>query len=673
MTHTLRLRPAVLAAATIVFALAIALLPATADAGSAPRVAPLAGDWEVPGPGDPDGTGSATVTLNAGLQKVCWSINASDITLPAAAAHIHEGAVGVAGPVVVTLSPPDASGTSSGCRSGVDRGLIEDITENQQDYYVNVHTSDFPDGAIRGQLWVPGQARKVQDAVPIQFLNVSDWHAQLDPLSVTGVGTVGGAAQLSTYFKADRAANPNSLTLTAGDAYGAAPPLSSFFEERTAVMAMNLMGFDVDTFGNHNFDRGVDHLQEMIDLAEFQYVSANLENVEDNLTGVKPFEIFDMNGAKVAVIGITNPEAPELVFPGNFGTIEVTDPVAAAMEAKAQAAAAGADIFVAITHMGVTGTEGGEEVGPLIDFANAVSGFDVIFGDHTDFLFSGMLNGQLVLENRSKGATYARTDVTLDPNTGTVFNRRTEFVTPLSNAVAPDQAIVDMLAPFRAELAAAFDEVIGATTDVFVRGGNIERREEVAIGNLITDAMRLEYGTQLGFTNGGGIRAPLPSSYVPMDPSLRRSGCTADTPCDLVVGDVFTVLPFGNSVVTREVTGSQLWAMLENGVSQINSDGTGADGRFPQISGFRFTFDFSQPAGSRVVSVELADGTPIPADSTTYTLATNDFLNAGGDGYTMLADGQGVTRDVMANVVLDHIREQGTISPVVEGRIIKMG
>ena len=673
MTHTLRLRPAVLAAATIVFALAIALLPATADAGSAPRVAPLAGDWEVPGPGDPDGTGSATVTLNAGLQKVCWSINASDITLPAAAAHIHEGAVGVAGPVVVTLSPPDASGTSSGCRSGVDRGLIEDITENQQDYYVNVHTSDFPDGAIRGQLWVPGQARKVQDAVPVQFLNVSDWHAQLDPLNVFGVGDVGGAAQLSTYWKAARAAEPNPLTLTAGDAYGAAPPLSSFFEERTAVMAMNLMGFDVDTFGNHNFDRGIEHLQQMIDLAEFQYVSANLENVEDNLTGVKPFEIFDMNGAKVAVIGITNPEAPELVFPGNFGTIEVTDPVAAAMEAKAQAAAAGADIFVAITHMGVTGTEGGEEVGPLIDFANAVSGFDVIFGDHTDFLFSGMINGQLVLENRSKGATYARTDLTLDPNTGTVFNRRTEFVTPLSNAVAPDQAIVDMLAPFRTELAAAFDEVIGATTDVFVRGGNIERREEVAIGNLITDAMRLEYGTQLGFTNGGGIRAPLPSSYVPMDPSLRRSGCTAETPCDLVVGDVFTVLPFGNSVVTREVTGSQLWAMLENGVSRINSDGTGADGRFPQISGFRFTFDFSEPAGSRVVSVELADGTAIPADSTPYTLATNDFLNAGGDGYTMLADGQGVTRDVMANVVLDHIREQGTITPVVEGRIIKMG
>ena len=439
----------------------------------------------MPGPGDPDGTGSAKITLNEGRGQVCWDITVAGITLPAAAAHIHEGVVGQAGDIVVTLSPPGANGKSSGCRSGVNRALIKDITENQQNYYVNVHTSDFPAGAVRGQLWVPGQARHVQDAIPVQFLNVSDWHAQLDPLDIFGVGFVGGAAQISSYWKADRAAEPNTLTLTAGDAYGAAPALSSFFRERTAVMAMNLMGFDVDTFGNHNFDRGIAHLQEMIDLAEFQYVSANLENVEDNLTGVKPFEIFDMNGAKVAVVGLTNPEAPELVFPGSFGTIEVTDPVAAAMDAKAEAEAAGADVVVAITHMGVTGHDtAGEEVGPLIDFAEAVSGFDVIFGDHTDFLFSDTINGQLVLENRSKGVTYARTHLTLDPNTGTVFNHRTEFVTPLSSAVTPDQAIVDMLAPFRIELAAIFDERIAGATAVFPRGGNIERRQEVAIGNF---------------------------------------------------------------------------------------------------------------------------------------------------------------------------------------------
>ncbi|HEX6330321.1 MAG TPA: 5'-nucleotidase C-terminal domain-containing protein [Actinomycetota bacterium] len=525
-----------------------------------------------------------------------------------------------------------------------------------------------------------------KEPVQIQILNVSDWHAQLDPLSVFGVGNVGGAAELSAYWQQDRAANPNTLTLTAGDAYGASPPLSGFFDEVPAVLAMRLMGFDADTFGNHNFDRGIAHLQQMVDLASapagtqpgdpFQYVSANLRNLDDNLAGVKPFEIFDVGGAKVAVIGITNPEAPTLVFPGSFGTIEVTDPVKAARRAWWQAKRAGADAFVAITHLGVTGFDPvtGAATGPLIDFATKIRGFDVIFGDHTDVQFSGVIHKQLVVENRSKGATYARVHLTVDPRRGKVLSTSAEFVTPFSDAVTPDPAIVDMLAPFRSELAAAFDAQIGVATDTFVRGGNIERREEVAIGNLITDAMRERYGTELGFTNGGGIRAPLPSSYLPADLSLRRPapGYAAGPPWDLVVGDVFSVLPFGNSVVTRTVTGAQLWAALENGVSQVNADGTAADGRFPQISGFRFVYDSRLPAGSRVISVELGDGTPIPADATTYTFATNDFVNAGGDSYTMFADGQGTTREVMADVILEHIQALGTITPTVEGRIVNL-
>jgi 5'-nucleotidase len=657
-------------------ALVTVVLPAAAGSASqvppgAPRVAQMSGNFEVPGPGDPDGTGFATVRLNAGLRTVCWDISAADITLPASAAHIHRGAVGEAGPVVVTLSPPGASGRSTGCASGVSRALINEIIDFPARFYVNVHTSDYPDGAIRGQLDTRIGVADWEDAVPIQFLNVSDWHAQLDPLSVTGVGTVGGAAQLSTYFQADRAANPNSLTLTAGDAYGASPPLSGFFNEEPAVKAMNLMGFHVDTFGNHNFDRGIDHLQQMIDLAEFQYVSANLRNLDDNLTGVKRWEMFDVGGVKVAVVGITNPEAPTLVFPGSFGTIEVTDPVPAAMSAKAEAEAAGADIVVAITHMGITGHDAaGEGIGPLVEFAEGVSGFDVIFGDHTDMLYEHVINGQLVQENKSKGATYTRTNVTFDPNTGTVFNKDAVFVTPFSGAVTPDPAIVAMLAPYRVQLAAALDGVIGVATDIFPRNGVIERVGEAAIGNLVADSMRWRYGTQLAFTNGGGLRASLPSSYLPMDTTLRRTspGYAAGPPYDLVIGDAYTVLPFGNIVVTREVTGAVLWQALEHSVAVIPN----ANGRFAQISGFRFTYDAARPAGSRVLSVTLNDGTPILPDGTTYTFATNDFTNAGGDGYTMFVGTHGVSREVMADVLLEYIRDQGTVTPTIDGRITRI-
>ncbi|HEX6269912.1 MAG TPA: 5'-nucleotidase C-terminal domain-containing protein [Anaerolineales bacterium] len=513
--------------------------------------------------------------------------------------------------------------------------------------------------------------------VDIQILAVSDWHAQLDPISVFGVGDVGGAAVLSSYWNEDRAINPNTLTLTAGDAYGASPPLSGFFEEEPAIHAMNLMGFDADTFGNHNFDRGIAHLQQMIDLADFQYVSANLKNRDDNLTDVKDYEIFEVGGVKVAVIGITNPEAPNLVFPGNFGTIEPTDPIPAANKARARAKAEGAQVFIAITHLGVTGFDPvtGAATGPLIDFVDNVGGFNLIFGDHTDVQYSAIHNNALVVENRSKGVTYSKSVLTVDPQNGRIADRTNTFVTPLSSAVTPDPAIVAMLAPYRAALSAAFDAPIGVATGLFPRGGNIERSGEVAIGNLIADALRLKYGTQLALTNGGGIRAPLPSSYLPADLSLRRNspGYAPGPPFDLVVGDAFAVLPFGNSVVTRTVTGAQLWEALENGVSQINSATClGADGRFPQISGFKFTFQCSLPAGSRVLSVAFPDDMPIPPDSTTYTFATNDFVNAGGDFYTMFADGQGTTREVMADVVLEYIEGLGTITPTIEGRITKL-
>lgn len=505
-------------------------------------------------------------------------------------------------------------------------------------------------------------------SVTIQIINVSDWHAQLDPLN-----GVGGAAALSTYFKQERAANPNTLVLTAGDAYGASPPLSGFFNEEPAVKAMNLMGFDADTFGNHNFDRGTAHLQQMIDLAEFPYVVSNLLHLDENLEGVSRFEVFDVGGVKVGLVGLLNPEAPTLVFPGNFGSLEFEDTLRAAARGRAEAKRAGARVFVLFGHFGVTHIDAsGNPSGPLIDLANAVEGFHVIIGDHTDVQYSGIHNGQLVHENRSKGVTYARTTLTVDPKTGTLLDRGVTFVTPTAAAVPADQAIVDMLAPYRVALAAQLDGLIGVAADLFPRGGTpaIERVGEAAIGNLATDAMRLRYGTQLAFTNGGGLRSPLPSGYLPQDTSLRRTtpGYAPGPPYDLVTGDVFTLLPFGNAVVTRMVSGAQLWAMLEHSVALIPA----ANGRFGQISGFKFTYDAARPAGGRVVSVQLNDGTPIAADATLHSLATNDFVNFGGDGYTMLADGMGVTREVMADVVLDYIKNQALITPTVEGRITRL-
>ncbi|HET6404010.1 MAG TPA: 5'-nucleotidase C-terminal domain-containing protein [Candidatus Thermoplasmatota archaeon] len=507
--------------------------------------------------------------------------------------------------------------------------------------------------------------------VEIQLLSISDWHGQLDSFSVAGVGAVGGAAVIAAYWDAERARNPNTLAFTAGDAFGGTPPLSSFFGEEPAVLALNAMGLDADTLGNHNFDRGVAHLRSMMSLADYSVVAANLADPAGELPDVRRYVIKDVGGVKVGIVGVVNPEAPTLVKPGSFGQTYVTDPVQAAQQARAAAKQEGAKVFVLLAHMGVEGTDAnGAPAGPLVDLAAAVGGFDVVLGDHTDRPYIAITDESIVVENPSKGRTYSRITLRVDPHNGRISDRQVDTITPLASAVTPDADVEALLAPYRSALAAAYDAQVGVASALFPRASNIERLQEVALGNLVADAMREAYGTQVALTNGGGLRAPIPSSYAPADATLRRTspGYAAGPPFDVVLGDVYAVLPFGNVVVTRTVTGTQLIETLEHGVSSMPS----ANGRFLQVSGLRFTYDATLPVGARVLSVQLDDGTPVLRDATLYTLATSDFMNVGGDGYTMLADGRGTTRDLMAAVLAEHIAAAGTITPVVEGRITRV-
>lgn len=524
-------------------------------------------------------------------------------------------------------------------------------------------------------------AAPAHGTIDVQLMNVSDWHGQLDPL-VVGTSQVGGAAVLSAYFQAERASNPNTLTLTAGDAVGATPPVSSFFNDVPTILAMNLMGFQVDTFGNHNFDGGVARLQSQINLANFQYVSANLANRDDNLTGVKDFAIFDVGGVKVGVIGITNPEAPELVFPGNFGTMTPTDPIAAALKARGAAKDAGADVVVVITHMGVTGFDAnGAPFGPLIDFANALNKdnnkntkIDVIVGDHTDIQFSGVINGALVYENKSKGFTYAKANLTIDAENHKILNQAVTFVTPFANAVTPDPAIVALLAPYRAQLAPILNTQLGSSTVFIPRadacGNSAGRTCESRVGNTTTDAMRTRYGVDFAITNSGGLRANLTCPTT--DSATDFCPPYTPPPFPITRGQVLTVLPFGNVVVTLSVNGAELKTMLENGISRM----PGVDGRFPQVSGLCFTYDIAAAAGNRVTSAvrQAADGSCTGAvvdltAASTYTLAENDFMANGGDGYLNLASRM-VTREIMDQVLADYITASSPISPSIQGRIV---
>lgn len=514
--------------------------------------------------------------------------------------------------------------------------------------------------------------------VDLQILDISDWHGQVDPIN-----GVGGAAVLKTYLDTARAGYTNNITLTAGDDVGATPPVSNYFEDVPAILSERMMGIQVGGLGNHNFDSGLGRLQDQIDLAAstdpsvpgtpFRYVSSNLSNRDANISGVSDYALFVYKGMTVAVIGVTNEEAPTLNFPGSMGTMVPTDSVAAAMAAKAAATAAGANVFVAITHKGVTNFVAGQPQGELIDFANGVSGFHLIVGDHTDVQYQGTINGQFVFENRSKGVSFSKTVLTVRRGTGTLVNLAHTFVTPTSAAVVPNAGITAMLQPYRDLLAPIFSGTVGTSTVYIPRKDSCNqsagRTCESLIGNVIADAMRIRYGTEFAIANSGGIRADLTCPLV----DSATDFCPAYTPSPYPItrGQVNTVLPFGNQGVTVTLSGAELKLMLENAVSAMPA----ANGKYAQVSGLCFTYDISGAAGSRVTGAvrQAGDGSctgaAIDLVNGSYTVATNDFVAAGGDGYPIFA-GRYATLGLLDQDVSDYLTSVGSITPTLQGRIV---
>lgn len=492
----------------------------------------------------------------------------------------------------------------------------------------------------------------------VQVLQLSDFHGAIET-TATNIG----APLLASLFADDRTQVASTVTLSSGDNFGASPVISSAFDELPTVESMNAMKFDASTFGNHEHDKNLEHLKSMISASGFKWVVSNyssLEGLKASATKyASAYTIINRGGVKIGVVGANTSETKDVVFPGNLdytsaGTkksISISASTAGVAKAAAAARKAGADMVVALVHDGWNTSDKGKSLGGLVNFAGKIKGVDAVYGGHSHNQFASVINGVLTAQVKNSGVQYTKTQVCVDTAKNKVLGSAVEFVNKadVSPAVVANAAADQVVKNYKAQVTAKFDTKIGVVATVAPRGGTpaVERSSEVAIGSFTADAIKAKYSTDLVLLNGGGIRDTFPAaSYKPLDQTLRRTG-----PYDVTLGDAYAVFPFGNSVSTTTITGAKLWEALESGVSQYPTAG-----RWPQIAGFKFTFDNTKAAGAKITAVSLTNGTAIAKDETVYSIATLDFMVYGGDGYTQFEPAKVKVRDLLVDIFVDALK-----------------
>ncbi len=452
-------------------------------------------------------------------------------------------------------------------------------------------------------------------------------------LGAVNGGRRGGFDRLATVVKRHRAQERTSLLLFAGDLISPSVE-SSVFKGAQLIDAMNQLGVDAATFGNHEFDYGPEELARRVRESRFPWVVSNaFAPGLRPFPGVRPWLVLTPGGVPVGIVGLLTEETAVLSSPGNttFG-----DVFAVAREVVRVLRARGARVVIALTHLSMAQDQ---------ELLRRVPEVDLVIGGHEHDPLVATVAGRLVAKAGSDGRWLGVTRLQLDGSRAAQHH-----LVDVDERVPPDPEMAKLVQRYSEQLSRELEVVIGETAVPLDARNTTVRQQESNLGNFIADVMRAAVGADVAITNGGGIRT---NALFPAGRITRK--------------DVLAWLPFGNVVVKVAVTGAVIRQALENGVSQWEQ----VAGRFPQVSGLRYTFSPSRPVGSRILEVQVGDRPLDPA--ATYTVATNDFLLRGGDGYAMLATGQvlvsPVDGPVMANAVMEAIQRMRTIRPQVEGRI----
>jgi 5'-nucleotidase len=543
----------------------------------------------------------------------------------------------------------------------------------------------------------PGNPDPRGQLVELQLLAFNDYHGHLEAstpgtLEVAGTApAAGGSEYLSAALNQLRAGNKYSLTVAAGDLIGGSPAFSGLFHDEPSVESLNAMQLDVSSVGNHEFDEGVTELLRMqgggchpVDGcyfpgqpyagADFQWLSANVINERTGKTPLPPYWVKKVNSVKVGFIGMTLEGTDAIVAAEGIQGYDFLDEVETANALVPELRAKGVESIVVLLHEGATQDPAPGDInecnnisGPVVAINSGLDpAIDAVITGHTHQPYNCLLNGpdeqpRMVTSAYSYGRVVSELNLVIDKRTGDV---RRDLSTATNHpvfqsALTADPALTAVIAKWQPLFDESGNTPVGTITANITRGGTppgTDRGVESAAGNLVADAQAWASsfnGAQVAFMNPGGVRSDL---------TYAQSGTEGDGV--VTYGEAFTFQPFGNTLVTIPMTGSQIVSVLEEQCQPLGSSRPIL--HLGVSEGFTYTLDTSIVAGN-CVSVSVSDvmlnGTPLAA-STTYAVTVNNFLADGGDNFTTFAAVDPADRLDGGNDLEALTNYLGTFSPV---------
>lgn len=465
----------------------------------------------------------------------------------------------------------------------------------------------------------------------IVILSINDYHGSLAP-----AGSNVGAAKLVDAIKTEKAKNPEgTIIVSAGDNYQGSA-MSNMLHGEPVSEVLKEMGLELSAVGNHEFDWGIDKITKWAEDGELTFVVTNIYDIRTNepVDWAEPFVIIEKMGIKVGFIGLATPETAYKTLKANVVNYEFRDPMEVITEWVPKVKDAGADIIIALTHLGSFQDKEGNITGEAAALSE-VDGVDAVISGHTHQRVSGLVNGKPLVQAYKNGRSIGKITFVFDENNKLVSAEPfLDNIYKRPDTLKDDANTLAIYMKYEEELGPVLGKVLGKTT---VDLDHDRYAGPSLLGEWVCDIMRDKAGVQIAMTNGGGLRTNIPAG-------------------EITAGILYEVMPFDNTLYTMKLSGADVKSNIEHGIMN-------EDIGWIQISGVKVTYNPDAEAGNRITSMVLEDGTVVEMDKY-YTVVTNDFMFTGGDKYNFENSKDGLDTFIpIRDAMMEAVEKAGVISP----------